>query len=105
MRVWRGGWQILDSEGKELPKDEPNFAKDHWRNFLDCVKSRATPTADLASVGQTTIICHLVNASLYSGETVKWDKKRMDIAGNAGKATRSYSREYREPWKLPRYNW
>jgi predicted dehydrogenase len=104
LRVWRGGWQILDSGGKELPKEQaPAVPTDHWRNWLDCVKTREKPRADLASVAQTTFVCHLVNASLYSGETVHWDKKKMDISSRAGRSTMAYSRPYRNPWKLPIY--
>jgi predicted dehydrogenase len=105
VRVWRGGWTILGPDGKELPKDEPEKNSDHWRDFLDCVKGRGQPAADLASVAQTTIVCHLVNASLYSGRPVRWDKGRMDLVGEAGRATMAYEREYRAPWRLPRHGW
>lgn len=100
LRVWRGGWTVLDADGKELPKEESEAPPSHWRDWVDCVKSRKQPRAHLGSVAQTTIVCHLVNCSLYSGETVHWDKKRMDIVGTAGKNTLSYQREYRKPWAL-----
>ncbi len=103
LRVWRGGWLILDPDGKELAKEESPPVGDHWRNWLDCLKTRAAPRADLISVAQTTIVCHLVNASLYSGQTVRWDKSKMDIVGRAGRETMAYSREYRKPWTLPIY--
>ena len=32
-------------------------------------------------------MCHLINAALYSGQIVKWDKSKMDISGKAGKDT------------------
>ncbi|MBV6503278.1 MAG: Inositol 2-dehydrogenase/D-chiro-inositol 3-dehydrogenase [Fimbriimonadales bacterium] len=102
LRVWRGGWTLLDADGNELPKEQaPPAPTDHWRNFLDCVKNRRTPRADLHSVAQTTIVCHLINAALMSGDTVRWDKKKMDIVGGAGKNTMAYSRPYRRPWSLP----
>jgi len=100
LRVWRGGWTILDADGKELPKEESEAPPSHWRDWVDCVKSRKQPRAHLGSVAQTTIVCHLVNCSLYAGETVQWDKKKMDIVGTAGKNTLSYHREYRKPWAL-----
>lgn len=105
LRVWRGGWTILGPDGKEIPKEEAPAPPNHWRDFLDCVKTRQKPRADLSSVAQTTIVCHLVNASLYSGQSVKWDKKRMDIVGSVGKETMAYERPYRDPWKLTRYPW
>ncbi len=105
LRVWRGGWTLLDPEGKELPKEQAEAAPtDHWRNFVDCVKSRQKPRADLASVAQTTIVCHLVNAALESGQVVRWNKAAMEIDGKTGKDTLAYSRPYRKPWKLPVYS-
>lgn len=104
VRVWRGGWVVLDADGKEIPKVESDpVPSSHWREFLDCTKSRKRPRADLASVAQTTNCCHLVNASLFSGETVRWDNAKNDIAGSAGKNTMAYTRPYRAPYKLTTY--
>ena len=101
VRVWRGGWVVLDPEGKELPKEPAEPTTDHWQNWLDCVKSRQQPRSNLASMAQTTMVCHLANCSLLARETVHWSKEKMDIVGAAGKQTSSYYREYRKPWHLP----
>jgi predicted dehydrogenase len=103
VRVWRGGWLVLDASGKELPKEPAEPTSDHWQNWLDCVKSRQQPRSNLASMAQTTIVCHLANVSLLAGETVRWSKEKMDLVGRAGRETQSYYREYRKPWKLPVY--
>jgi predicted dehydrogenase len=103
LQVWRGGWKIMDADGKELPKEETKPPTDHWQNWVDCVRSRQQPRSNLPSMAQTTIVCHLANAALLAGETVRWDKEAMDISGRAGKNTSSYAREYRKPWKLPVY--
>lgn len=101
LRVWRGGWVVLDPSGKELPKESAAPTNDHWQNFLDCVKSREQPRSNLASMAQTTIVCHLANVSLLAGEAVRWNKAKMDLVGKAGRDTQSYERPYRKPWKLP----
>jgi len=103
LRVWRGGWKILDPGGKELPKEQAAPPPDHWRDFVDCVKTRSTPRASLPSVAQTTVVCHLSNVAMFAGETVHWDAKRQDIAGRAGKNTQSYHRPYRKGYSLPDY--
>lgn len=103
LRVWRGGWLLLDPDGKELPKEEPIKPPNHWRDWVDCVKTRSKPRADLVSVAKTTIVCHMSNASLMSGETVRWNDKAWDLEGKAGKQTTAYRREYRKPWSLPKY--
>lgn len=103
LRVWRGGWVLLDPSGKELPKEQAEPTNDHWQNWIDCVKSREQPRSNLASMAQTTIVCHLANVSLLAGDSVGWSKEKMDLVGHAGRDTGSYHREYRKPWKLPVY--
>ena len=65
--------------------------------------AREQPRSHLASMAQTTIVCHLSNAAYLAGEPVHWSKEKMDIVGKAGKNTGSYFREYRKPWHLPIY--
>lgn len=101
LTVWRGGWKVRSADGNDLPKENAPNVSDHWQNWVDCVKSRQQPRSNISSMAQTTIVCHLANAALLAGETVKWDKSKMDIVGKAGKNTQSYQREYRKPWKLP----
>jgi len=104
LRVWRGGWKILDPGGKELPKEESENPPNHWRDFVDSVKSRSKPRADLGSVAQTTVVCHLSNVALQAGEMVRWDAKKQDIAGKAGRNSLSYHRPYRKGYELPKYS-
>ncbi len=104
LMVWRGGWRVRDADGKDLQKEEAAPVNDHWQNWIDCVKSRQQPRSNIFSMAQTTIVCHLANAAYLCGETVHWDKSKMDIVGRAGKQTSSYSRPYRAPWKLPHYS-
>lgn len=103
VRVWRGGWVVLDPDGKEIPKKEgEKLPTNHWRDFINCVKTRQKPRADLASVGQTTIICHLANAAMYQGKEVRWNNALMDIEGRDGKNTIAYRRSYRKGFELPK---
>jgi hypothetical protein len=103
LRVWRGGRQLLDANGKELPFEQAEGTNDHMENFLECLRSRKQPRSDIASMAQTTIVCHLANASYLAGETVYWDKAKMDIKGKAGKNTLAYQRAYRKGYSLPVY--
>lgn len=103
LMVWRGGWVIRDADGKELPKEQAEPTNDHWTNWLDGVKARTQPRSDLRSMAQTTIVCHLANAALLSGQSVRWDKSKMDLVGQAGRNTLAYARPYRKPYKLPVY--
>jgi|SRR5579872_367644 len=101
VRVWRGGWEILDKDGTQLPKERTPSTNDHWQNWLDCLKTREQPRSNLASMAQTTIVCHLANVSYLAGQSVRWSKEKMDLVGKPGRDTGSYYREYRKPWGLP----
>lgn len=102
--VWRGGWMVRDPQGNELPKvhaELPHY--DHMRDFFECVRERRQPRSSLASMYQTTTVCHLANIAYLTGEVVRWDAEKGDLAGKTGKDTLPYAREYRRPWKLPVY--
>jgi hypothetical protein len=67
------------------------------RNFLDCIKSRATPISDLESGHRVATVCHLANISLRTGRKLRWDADREQIVDDA-EASRMLVREYRAPW-------
>jgi predicted dehydrogenase len=100
-----GGPQPLPEGGKqywgEPEKDQTgDGAKDyrrHARNFLDCVKSREQPIADLESGHQVATACHLANISLRTGRKIVWDARREHIV-NDREASRMLTRPYRAPW-------
>jgi len=103
--VWRGGWTVRAADGQEKPKTEaPGFdgKYDHWQNFLDCVVSRQQPRSSLASMYQTTTVCHLANLAHLAGAPVRWDKTKDDLVGKTGRDQLPYARDYRRPWSLPR---
>jgi predicted dehydrogenase len=69
----------------------------HARNFLDCVKSRQRPIADVEGGHQTTTTCHLANLSMRLGRKLKWDPVKEEIAGDR-EASAMLERPYRKPW-------
>ncbi len=71
----------------------------HIRNFLDCVKSRQSPTSDIEIGHRSTTTCLLGNIALRSGRRIVWDAKAEKIIGDNA-ASKYLSREYRKPWKL-----
>jgi predicted dehydrogenase len=69
----------------------------HQRNFLDCVKSRAQPIADLASGHQVVTTCHLANLSMQQGRKIVWDAAKEE-AVNDKEMNQLLVRPYRKPW-------
>jgi len=73
----------------------------HEGNFLECVKSRKTPNADVEIGRQSTTLCHLGNISYKLGRDVKFDPATETFPGDAA-ASRLLSKSYRDKWPLPR---
>jgi hypothetical protein len=71
----------------------------HARNFLDCVKSRQKPNADVEEGHRSAVMCHLGNISTRLGRSLKWDAAKEQVVGDA-EANKMLSRPYRGPWKL-----
>jgi hypothetical protein len=69
----------------------------HVRNFLDCIKSRERPIADIEGGHQSTTACHLANISLRVGRKIHWDPEKEEILGDAA-ASAMLVRPYRKPW-------
>jgi predicted dehydrogenase len=71
----------------------------HVRHFIDCVKSRQRPIAEVEDGHLTAAMCHLGNIATRLGRSVRWDPEKEQIIGDA-EANRWLERPYRAPWKL-----
>lgn len=96
-------WRAYDDKG-QLVREEPrsDHTARHVQNFLDCMRSRAKPAADLETVGHpSSILCHLGNAAWRCGRTLRFDAESYTFVGDE-QANQYLSRaEYRHPWRLP----
>lgn len=84
-------------EAMKVPGSSPEQFDLHVRNFLDCIKTRQRPTADVEDGQRTSVACHLANISLRLGRKVRWDVEKERITGDAEAATMAV-RPYRKPW-------
>jgi predicted dehydrogenase len=71
----------------------------HARDFLDCVKSRRRPNADVQEGHRSAVMCHLGNISTRLGRSLKWDASKEQVVADA-EANQMLSRPYRAPWRL-----
>jgi predicted dehydrogenase len=108
--VDRGGWSIFDKDGKPVekpasrrPVGSAGGPNNHQTNWLECLKTREQPRSDIASMHQTTTVCHLANLAYLHGGAIEWDAAK-EVVKNDSKAMDLlvYQRPYRKPWELPR---
>lgn len=72
---------------------------DHYRNFLDCVRSRREPIAPIETAHRSISIAHLGNIAMQLGRKLRWDPKAERFVGDP-EADRKLSRAMRGPWRL-----
>jgi predicted dehydrogenase len=105
---------LFDPSGKELRKwgskiagdgavDRTNPTNDldvtHTGNWIDCIRANSTETISPAlDAHATTLIAHLGNIALSTGETVWTDPKTGKLTGKVGQEF--WSREYEKGWEM-----
>lgn len=101
----RGGRYQEDHEprvepfNQQFPAGYAQHMHDHTRDFLDCIKSRGTPRADVEIGHRSTTMALLADISLTTESTIHWDPDQERIT-NLPEANELLHYEYREPWKL-----
>ncbi len=88
----------LQAESLDSPGSEMNVA--HVRNWLDCIKSRQKPIADVEEGHLTAVMCHLGNIATRLNRSIQWDAVNEQIVGDA-EANKLLTKAYRKPWVLP----
>ena len=71
----------------------------HKDNFVECIKSRQRPIADVEIGARTVTTCHLVNLAYRHGQKIAWDPAKLNFADGTGKPE-WLTREYRGDWKV-----
>ncbi len=91
------------ADARRLPDDLRKVklyeSSNHYRNFLDCVKSRKPTITPVEVAHHSAIPGHLGLIAMLLGRKIKWDAKKEVIIGDP-EASKLMTREYRKPWKL-----
>ena len=91
------------AKGTGKPNANLSLTALHARNFLDCMRSRAKPNADLETVGRpSSLLCHMGNIAWRVGRTVKFDYESYNFIGDDEANALRTRAEYRKPYVLPK---
>jgi predicted dehydrogenase len=96
-RGWRVGAKPM-IEAKKVDGKMPDA--DHARNFLDCVKSRKTPSCDIEYGHRCTTAALIGNIAHRTRSFLEWDAKAEKFVNSAA-ANKMLSYEYRKPYEFP----
>ncbi len=89
------------SDPYKLPTGDTKLyvSKGHFADWLECIKTRKNPVADVEIGHRSSTVCHLGNIAIRTGRKITWDPKTETIA-NDKEASALLSKEYRKPWTL-----
>jgi predicted dehydrogenase len=72
---------------------------EHAAGFIECMRSRAKPAADVEIGHRSTIVPHLGNIAYRTGRKIRWDAAKEEIVDDA-EAAGFLGRKARKPWDL-----
>jgi predicted dehydrogenase len=92
------GWRIEDGQAAK-GQPSPDGQRLHVQNFLDCVKSRQKPNADIEIGHLSTRLCLLGNIAFRVGKKLAFDPARE--AFHDAEANALLAREYSHRFEMP----
>jgi predicted dehydrogenase len=103
LMVNRSGYWIFPNEKGKQPIEEKkrelgDMNAPHWRNFVECIRTRQKPISEIETCVRTTTICLLANIALRSGMTLDWDEKAFTV--KQSEARPYLKAKARAPWKI-----
>jgi predicted dehydrogenase len=102
VRIDRG---VFESDPDDLMiealRDRPRgVSENHIQNWLECIKSRARPVADVEIGHRSATVCHLGNIARWTGRRLRWDPVKERFSDDPA-ANEYLDRARRKPWELP----
>jgi predicted dehydrogenase len=76
------------------------IARPHIQNWLDCIKTREKPNADVEIGHRSISVCHLLNITRELGRKLRWDPEKEQFLDDA-EANTYVSRPRRKGYELP----
>ena len=97
----RWGYKLFDHNGELVEhNDADDESDDHMRNFVECVRARKLPNADISIGHLSALHCHLANIVARTGRNVAFDQE-SEQAIDDDEANLHVSRRYRTHWSTP----
>lgn len=98
--IGESSWTAYNKDG-EVERTVQDSGGSHEKRFLDSVKSRQKPNADIEVGRLSTTICHLGNISHRLRRDVVFDPS-TETFGDDKAANAWLTKEYRSPYELPK---
>ena len=89
------GWPLLSERGQFAATNTR-----HMVNFIECIRTRNRPGADIEEGHYSTLLAHYGNIAYRVGRRLHIDPSTEGFVDDA-EANALVRRAYREPWAVP----
>jgi len=90
---------LFDEMGLKRTAEVNIGSNNHHANWLECMRSRQSPSADEQIGHRSTSLAHLLNIACWTGQSLKWDPVNETFINNET-ANRLLWRPLRAPWRI-----
>lgn len=87
-------YQSIDLNDKHLYQ-----SRDHYRDWLNCIKTGEKPICDVEVGHRTASVCNIGNIAYELNRPLKWDPVKEQFDGDK-EANSMLSRKMRKPWRV-----
>jgi len=100
---WDGdfSFRVFDNNNKLVHADKGDEPDTHPRNFIDCLRSRKSPNADIETAHLSSLHSHLANIVARTGRTLRFDPQTETILNDPDSSALT-RRSYRSHWATPK---
>src|SRR5262245_29609323 len=95
------GFKVFDNAGKLVKFEKETGGDGHAKNFIECVRSRQAPNAEIEIGYLSSVHCHLGNIVARTGRTLRLNGNPSAVL-NDSEATKLARRDYRKHWATPK---
>lgn len=100
----QGCWLIPNNKSNvvaatyEKDKEMGDMNVPHWKNFIQCLKTREKPQSDIETCVRSSTACILANLSMRHKTWLDWDETNWTV--KQAEIKPYLKAKYRSPWKL-----
>jgi predicted dehydrogenase len=99
-----GCWVIPNAKSKlaaaawENDKAMSEMNVPHWKNWIECIRTRQKPASDIETCVRSSTACLLANLSLRYRTRLDWNEAAWTVEQEAARP--DLAERYRSPWRL-----
>jgi len=96
------GWQVLVTDSRVAAEEGGYFPdEEHQRNFIDCIKTRIIPNANIEQGHKSATLVHLANLSYRTGKKQLFYDSASEKVTNSEEANTISKGSYRPGYEIP----